>query len=93
MEFDKTVTTLVLLTPLLLGLAALVKDFITRKDKKPEPAPRTGPNAVVQGMTVPTSDFAKELIAELKSERAEDKEEIRELKAKLQAYREMDRKE
>lgn len=91
MEVDKVVTTLVLLTPLLLGLGALVKDFITRKDKKPDPV-KPSEVPVVQGMTVPTSDFAKELIAELKAERAEDKEEIRELKAKLQAYREMDRK-
>lgn len=80
-----------LLTPLLLGLAALVKDFITRKDKKPDPVKKEE-DVVVQGMTIPASDYAGELIAELKAEKAEDKAEIKELRARLQAYLEIDRR-
>lgn len=91
MKIDEWVAALALLTPLLLGLAALVKDFITRKDKKPDPV-KASEDVVVQGMTVPTSDYAQELIKELRAEKVEDKAEIKELRAQLQAYREMDRK-
>lgn len=85
-----------LLTPLVLGLAALAKDIFFRKDKDKKTEPSEQSEEIVQGMTIPT-DYAGELITELRREIREDRadfalqlgekdREIERLRAELAAY-------
>ena len=95
MSFLELATAIGLLAPLVLGVLAFIEKWHSRK-KEDKPEEPVGP--VVKGMAVGV-DFAAQLVAELQKDvmqaevraaAAEQRE--RELRAKLEAYRQLDNK-
>jgi hypothetical protein len=79
MSFQEWAVAFGLLTPLVLGILAFIEKFL---HKKKEPETEQQP-AVVQGMTVATNSYVDELIAQLKKDLAEEKQENAILQARL----------